>query len=84
MTRDPIVGENLLAAIKETLGDAATDDIVSAWAQAYGNLAELDTMLRSGVFNAFFRPKVDNAAAPASAPAESADPPTSPPISAVP
>ncbi|MFP3711586.1 globin domain-containing protein, partial [Paraburkholderia sp. SIMBA_009] len=32
----PIVGENLLAAIKETLGDAATDDIVSAWAQAYG------------------------------------------------
>jgi hypothetical protein len=37
----PIVGENLLAAIKETLGDAATDDIVSAWAQAYGNLADL-------------------------------------------
>lgn len=48
-----------------------------------GKLAELDTMLRSGVFNAFFRPKVDNAA-PASAPAESVDPPTAPPISTVP
>ncbi len=49
-----------------------------------GNLAELDTMLRSGVFNAFFRPKVDNSAAPTSAPADSGDPPAAPPISAVP
>lgn len=48
-----------------------------------GKLAELDTMLRSGVFNAFFRPKVGNAA-PASAAAESVDQPTAPPISAVP
>jgi len=37
----PIVGENLLAAIKEVLGGAATDDIISAWAQAYGNLADV-------------------------------------------
>lgn len=37
----PIVGENLLAAIKEVLGDAATDEIISAWAQAYGNLADI-------------------------------------------
>jgi nitric oxide dioxygenase len=37
----PIVGEHLLASIKEVLGDAATDDIISAWAQAYGNLADL-------------------------------------------
>ncbi|RJG08925.1 NO-inducible flavohemoprotein [Pseudomonas cavernicola] len=37
----PIVGEHLLAAIKEVLGDAATDDIISAWAQAYGNLADV-------------------------------------------
>lgn len=37
----PIVGENLLAAIKEVLGDAATDDIISAWAQAFGNLADV-------------------------------------------
>ncbi|KXV14781.1 nitric oxide dioxygenase [Caballeronia megalochromosomata] len=36
----PIVGEHLLGAIKEVLGDAATDDIIAAWAQAYGNLAD--------------------------------------------
>jgi nitric oxide dioxygenase len=37
----PIVGEHLLGAIKAVLGDAATDDIISAWAQAYGNLADI-------------------------------------------
>ncbi|ALE58259.1 NO-inducible flavohemoprotein [Paraburkholderia sp. RL17-368-BIF-A] len=37
----PIVGEHLLGAIKDVLGDAATDEIISAWAQAYGNLADL-------------------------------------------
>jgi nitric oxide dioxygenase len=37
----PIVGEHLLAAIKAVLGDAATDDIMSAWAHAYGNLADI-------------------------------------------
>jgi nitric oxide dioxygenase len=37
----PIVGENLLAAIEDVLGEAATDDIIAAWAQAYGNLADL-------------------------------------------
>ncbi|HEV7929674.1 MAG TPA: NO-inducible flavohemoprotein, partial [Nitrosospira sp.] len=37
----PIVGEHLLASIKEVLGDAATDEIISAWAQAYGNLADI-------------------------------------------
>ncbi len=36
-----IVGEHLLAAIKEVLGSAATDEIISAWAQAYGNLADV-------------------------------------------
>ena len=36
----PIVGEHLLGAIKDVLGDAATDDIIAAWAQAYGNLAD--------------------------------------------
>ncbi|BDD06759.1 NO-inducible flavohemoprotein [Aureibacter tunicatorum] len=36
-----IVGENLLAAIKEVLGDAATDDIINAWAEAYGVLADI-------------------------------------------
>lgn len=37
----PIVGEHLLAAIKEVLGSAATEEIISAWAQAYGNLADI-------------------------------------------
>ncbi len=35
----PIVGENLLASIREVLGAAATDDIVNAWAEAYNFLA---------------------------------------------
>lgn len=36
----PIVGENLLAAIKTVLGDAATDEIIGAWARAYGVIAD--------------------------------------------
>ncbi|HWI50052.1 MAG TPA: NO-inducible flavohemoprotein [Rummeliibacillus sp.] len=36
----PIVGEFLLGAIKEVLGDAATDDIINAWADAYGVIAD--------------------------------------------
>lgn len=35
----PIVGEHLLGAIKEVLGDAATDEIIEAWADAYGVIA---------------------------------------------
>lgn len=37
----PIVGQNLLAAIKELLGEAATDDIINAWAEAYQALASI-------------------------------------------
>jgi nitric oxide dioxygenase len=37
----PIVGENLLASIREVLGSAATDEIVNAWAEAYGFLADV-------------------------------------------
>ena len=36
----PIVGEHLLGAIKEVLGDAATDDIINAWGEAYGVIAD--------------------------------------------
>lgn len=39
----PIVGKHLLVAIKDVLGDAATDEIISAWAEAYGFLAEVFT-----------------------------------------
>ncbi|WP_232696529.1 NO-inducible flavohemoprotein [Brevibacillus daliensis] len=37
----PIVGENLLLAIKEVLGDQATDEIINAWAEAYGAIADV-------------------------------------------
>ncbi|MDQ0199700.1 NO-inducible flavohemoprotein [Neobacillus ginsengisoli] len=37
----PIVGENLLAAIKEVLGDAATNEIIDAWADAYGVISDV-------------------------------------------
>ncbi|SDM58648.1 nitric oxide dioxygenase [Fictibacillus solisalsi] len=36
----PIVGENLLIAIKEVLGDAATPEIIEAWGKAYGVIAD--------------------------------------------
>ncbi len=37
----PIVGASLLQAIKNVLGDAATDEIINAWAEAYQFLAEV-------------------------------------------
>jgi nitric oxide dioxygenase len=37
----PIVGANLLASIKEVMGAAATDDVINAWAEAYGFLADI-------------------------------------------
>ncbi|MGB6408153.1 MAG: NO-inducible flavohemoprotein [Planococcus donghaensis] len=36
----PIVGDFLLKAIKEVLGDAATEDIMNAWEEAYGVIAD--------------------------------------------
>src|SRR5699024_300686 len=37
----PIVGKHLLLAIKDVLGDAATDEIISAWEKAYGVIADV-------------------------------------------
>lgn len=37
----PIVGENLLASIKEVLGDVATHEVIDAWGQAYDFLADI-------------------------------------------
>lgn len=37
----PIVGENLLASIREVLGEGATDEVIEAWAAAYGFLADI-------------------------------------------
>ena len=36
-----VVGRTLLAAIKEYLGDAATDEVIAAWGRAYGQLADV-------------------------------------------
>jgi len=36
----PIVGENLLAAIGDVLGEAATAEIMTAWGKAYGYIAQ--------------------------------------------
>jgi len=37
----PIVGDNLLASIREVLGEAATDNVIDAWAAAYAMLADI-------------------------------------------
>ncbi|MEG2869174.1 MAG: globin domain-containing protein [Terrisporobacter sp.] len=37
----PIVGKNLLLAIKEVLGDAATDEVLNAWGEAYEVIAQV-------------------------------------------
>lgn len=37
----PIVGKHLLGAIRQVLGEAATDDIINAWAEAYGAIADV-------------------------------------------
>ncbi|CCE61587.1 hypothetical protein TPHA_0A05120 [Tetrapisispora phaffii CBS 4417] len=37
----PIVGKNLLLAIKDVLGDAATPEIISAWGEAYEEIANV-------------------------------------------
>jgi nitric oxide dioxygenase len=47
----PIVGENLLASIKEVLGDAATDDIITAWGEAYQFLADILQGRESQIYN---------------------------------
>jgi len=35
----PWVGEALLLAIKDVLGDTATEEVMNAWAEAYGFLS---------------------------------------------
>jgi nitric oxide dioxygenase len=37
----PIVGKHLLAAIKDVLGDAASSEVIAAWGEAYGFLADV-------------------------------------------
>jgi nitric oxide dioxygenase len=47
----PIVGKHLLMAIKEVLGEAATDDIIDAWAQAYGLIADAFISLEAEMYD---------------------------------
>lgn len=37
----PIVGECLLKALKTVLGEAATDEIISAWGKAYAEISKI-------------------------------------------
>ncbi|MBP0020017.1 MAG: bacitracin resistance protein BacA [Cyanobacteria bacterium SBLK] len=37
----PVIGECLLAAMKDVLGDAATPEVMAAWAEAYNSLADI-------------------------------------------
>lgn len=46
----PIVGEYLLKAIKEVLGDAATDEIIGAWGEAYGVIADAFIGVEQGMY----------------------------------
>jgi len=47
----PIVGRHLLAAIAETLGEAATQPLLDAWAEAYGSLANLLISAEAGMYS---------------------------------
>lgn len=46
----PIVGEFLLKAIKEVLGEAATDEILGAWQEAYGVIADAFIGVEAGMY----------------------------------
>ncbi|MBB3110677.1 nitric oxide dioxygenase [Paenibacillus phyllosphaerae] len=48
----PIVGTYLLKAIKEVLGDAATDEILGAWAEAYGIIADVFISVEAQMYEA--------------------------------
>lgn len=37
----PLVGVSLLSAVKDVLGDAATDEVIEAWSEAYFFLADV-------------------------------------------
>jgi len=47
----PIVGEHLLGSIKELLGDAATDEVIAAWGEAYNLLADVCIRREAELYN---------------------------------
>src|SRR5690606_16291528 len=46
----PIVGHHLLGAIKEVLGEAANDDIINAWTEAYDEIASVFIQIEHGMY----------------------------------
>lgn len=59
----PIVGHHLLGAIKEVLGEAANDDIINAWSEAYDEIADVfiqleETMYKQALWDGFATFKV--------------------------
>jgi len=53
----PIVGQNLLASIKTVLGEAATDEIIDAWAKAYGVIADVFISVEAEMYDEAERQK---------------------------
>lgn len=47
----PVVGQHLLGAIKDVLGDAASDDILQAWGEAYQALAGIFIEAEAALFD---------------------------------
>ena len=46
----PIVGEHLIGAIKQVLGEAANDDIIDAWTEAYDEIAGVFIQLEEEMY----------------------------------
>ncbi|WP_182201676.1 NO-inducible flavohemoprotein [Paraliobacillus salinarum] len=46
----PIVGKNLLQAMKDVLKEAATEEIINAWAKAYGVIADVFISIEKGMY----------------------------------
>jgi nitric oxide dioxygenase len=47
----PIVGKHLLVAIKDTLKEMATDEVIAAWAEAYQFLAKVCIEREAAIYN---------------------------------
>ncbi|WP_260399024.1 NO-inducible flavohemoprotein [Peribacillus simplex] len=46
----PVVGETLLQAVKDVLGDTASDEIIEAWGKVYGYIADAFIDLEKGLY----------------------------------
>lgn len=46
----PVIGECLLAAMKDVLGEAATPEVMEAWTEAYNSLADIFIEKEKGIY----------------------------------